>query len=236
MFRSFLYVIIACGFLNSETCIAQTASRTKARYPVRAPGMRGDKAIFENSSFPYHGLGLKVGDPFAVSYKFYPNRKISFALDFGKAASGLYSRYFREQFASYISADTFSSIDASMQYLAHRTKSDFVGEFKVMFHLDARKISPGLQVYLGGGWEWKTTHLEYTYLYHSGSPDPMEPETFGRFQRHRFTMGPQVLAGIEYAYFQIPISAFMELEYFTDILVDPGWKRFEGGIGLRYIF
>ena len=42
--------------------------------------------------------------------------------------------------------------------------------------------------------------------------------------------------GIEYAYFNIPISAFMELEYFTDIQADPGWSRFEGGVGLRYVF
>ena len=49
-------------------------------------------------------------------------------------------------------------------------------------------------------------------------------------------MGPHLVAGIEYAYFQLPISAFLEVEYFTDILADPGWKRFEGGVGLRYIF
>jgi hypothetical protein len=49
-------------------------------------------------------------------------------------------------------------------------------------------------------------------------------------------MGPQVIIGIEYAYFQIPISAFMELEYFMDVQADPGWQRFEGGVGLRYIF
>jgi hypothetical protein len=49
-------------------------------------------------------------------------------------------------------------------------------------------------------------------------------------------MGPQVAVGIEYSYFSIPISAFMELEYFTDIQADPGWTRLEGGVGLRYVF
>ena len=42
--------------------------------------------------------------------------------------------------------------------------------------------------------------------------------------------------GIEYAYFSLPVSAFMELEYFTDMQTDPGYARIEGGVGLRYIF
>jgi hypothetical protein len=49
-------------------------------------------------------------------------------------------------------------------------------------------------------------------------------------------MGPQIVGGIEYAYFQLPLSAFMEVEFFTDVQADPGWQRFEGGVGLRYIF
>jgi hypothetical protein len=171
-----------------------------------------------------------------VTYKFYPNKRFSLALDFGKTASGLYNRYFREKFEVYTAADTFSNAEASLQYLTHKVKSDFIGELKLLFHLDAKKVSPGLQIYVGAGWEWKSTQLQYDYLYNNGDNDPLEPDPFGRFDRSRFTMGPQLVAGIEYAYFQLPISAFMELEYFTDIQADPGWQRFEGGIGLRYIF
>jgi hypothetical protein len=28
----------------------------------------------------------------------------------------------------------------------------------------------------------------------------------------------------------------MEVEFFTDVQADPGWRRFEGGVGLRYVF
>jgi hypothetical protein len=236
------YIIILFCLGQAERGYTQSSTAgnriTKVRYNTskNAVSSKSIVAAFENSSFPHHGLGLKVGDPFSISYKFYPNKKFGFTLDVGKAASGLYSRYFREQFANYAATDTFSNIDASMQYLSHRVKADLVGEFKLMYHVDARKVSPGLQVYIGAGWQWKTTHLRYDYLYNNGDLNPSEPGTFGQFERHRFTMGPQIVTGIEYAYFQIPISAFMEVEYFTDILVDPGWKRFEGGIGLRYIF
>jgi len=42
--------------------------------------------------------------------------------------------------------------------------------------------------------------------------------------------------GFEYSYFSLPISAFIEIEWFTDVLLDPGYQRFQGGVGLRYVF
>jgi hypothetical protein len=44
------------------------------------------------------------------------------------------------------------------------------------------------------------------------------------------------VVGFEYSYFTLPISAFIEIEGFSDALLDPGYKRFQGGVGLRYIF
>jgi len=216
------------------------SSYTRSRHNFSAPRVRGNKAkiicpVFENSKYPYHGLGFKLGDPFALTYKFYPNKRISFALDFGKASSALYNRYFRQKFAEYTASDTLSQ-NASLTYSSHKVKSDLIGEFKLLYHFDAKKISPGLQVYVGAGWEWKNTKLRYDYFYNKDVPGGNSENYLRHFDRNRFTMGPQVVLGIEYAYFQIPISAFMELEYFTDIQADPGWRRFEGGVGLRYIF
>lgn len=241
-----LHIVFFICLFTTGCVFAQRSNHGKSRtkrtnHNFRAPVVRGHKAkiicpIFESSAYPYHGIGLKVGDPFAMTYKFYPNKHFSFALDFGKAASGLYNRYFREKFYTYTEADTFSNAEASLIPITHKVKSDFVGEVKLLYHFDADKVSPGLQVYVGGGWEWKSSQLQYDYTYNDGDSDPTEPDPFGRFERNRFAMGPQVVVGIEYAYFQLPISAFMELEYFADIQADPGWLRFEGGIGLRYIF
>lgn len=236
-----LIVTFAC--LVAFECVnAQRSNRvTKSRYHFSTPKVRGNKAkiicpTFDNSKYPFHGLGFKLGDPFALTYKFYPNKRISFAVDFGKAASGLYNRYFREKFNFYVMADTFPSSESSLTYLTHRVKSDLIGEFKALYHVDAKKISDGLQAYVGVGWEWKRTQLKYDYVYNQGNNDPLMEDRFGSFDRNRVTMGPEFVIGIEYAYFQIPISAFMEVEYFTDVQADPGWRRFEGGVGLRYIF
>jgi hypothetical protein len=58
----------------------------------------------------------------------------------------------------------------------------------------------------------------------------------GNFAEHRFTFGPVAIVGFEYSYFTLPVSAFIEVEWFTDALLDPGYNRFQGGVGLRYIF
>jgi hypothetical protein len=183
------------------------------------------------STFPHHGLGIKLGDPIAVTYKFYLSRELSFGVDFGKVSSSLYNRYYRDKFSEYIDPDTFRTSTASVDYLSHKAKSDLVGEVKVLYHTVLSNLSQNLQFYIGGGWQWKDTRLDYTYQYNNTSA-----ETFGTFSRRRLTMGPQMIAGFEYGDFEIPVAAFLEIEYYKDLQIDPGIHRFEGGVGLRYIF
>lgn len=230
-------LLVLLSLVSLQCVHAQRSKVTKSRNHYSIPKVRGSKAkivcpVFVNSKYPFHALGIKIGDPFAITYKFYPQKRWSFALDFGKAASGLYRDYFREKFGEYLAADTMAA-ESSMSYISHRVMSDFVVEAKLVYQIDASRISNGLQFYLGGGWEWKNTELTYDYEYNASS-QPADP--FGSFDRTRIAMGPQIVAGIEYAYFSIPVAAFMEVEYFTDIQADPGWTRFEGGVGLRYVF
>ncbi|PZR31854.1 MAG: hypothetical protein DI538_20405 [Azospira oryzae] len=186
--------------------------------------------IFDESKFPYQGIGVKMGDPFALTYKYYPSKHWSFAADGGKAASGLYNKYYRNAFNGYM-PDSLSG-KQEIKYLAHKATSDWFIEAKFLYQWDASKISKGLQFYLGAGWQWRNTTLRYDYLYENG---PFENQ-FGKFTEKRFTYGPVVAAGLEYSYFSIPISAFIEVEWFTDVLLDPGYQRFQGGVGLRYVF
>ncbi len=202
------------------------------------PRVGGNKAriicpIFLESKYPYQGIGIKLGDPFAIAYKFYANKNFSFAVDAGKAASGLYNKYYRAAFPSYL-PDTLST-DQSITYLAHTAVVDWFVETKFLYQWDAEKISKGLQLYAGIGWQWRNTELEYDYNFNDRSNN-QDDGKFGKFTETRFTYGPVVLVGFEYSYFSLPISAFIEVEVFTDTLIDPGYQRFQGGVGLRYVF
>src|SRR5579871_4738159 len=147
----------------TEICVAQVKKSVRsAGYSV--PHVGHNKArivcpIFQESQYPYQGIGFKVGDPFALTYKFYPTKHWSFALDAGKAASGLYNSYYRGLFNSYAAAKSDSlSVNkvthqtASVGYYAHRVTTDWFLETKFLYQWDAQKLSKGLMLYAGLGW------------------------------------------------------------------------------------
>lgn len=235
------FVVISIGaFAQKRNGSKSTYSRD--RFNHNAARVKGAKAktvcpIFEPSKYPYHGFGVKLGDPFAFTYKFYPNKNFALVADLGKVASGLYNTYYRSAFDEYVQSDTLSE-NASITLITHDVKADNIGELKLLYQLDASRISPGLQFYIGAGWEWKRTRLQYDFFYdQQPSIEDPDPETsLNKFEVTRFTQGPQGIVGIEYSYFNFPLSAFMELEYFVDAQLDPGARRVEGGVGLRYVF
>jgi hypothetical protein len=219
----------------------------------RVPRVTRNKAIimcpiFEESKYPYQGIGFKLGDPFALTYKFYPSKHWAFAVDAGKAASGLYSNYYRGLFGLFkqdVIRDVLSKdqlIDTvgnkqTVQYFTHTISGDWFLEAKFLYQWDAEKISKGLQLYVGAGWQWRNTTLNYEYRYENGTTiSPLYENKFGKISENRFTYGPVVLVGFEYSYFSLPVSAFIEIEMFTDAFIDPGYQRFQGGVGLRYVF
>lgn len=236
-----LTILLLC-LSGSQFVLAQKSSgrTTKSNYTknvhnFRAPRVGHSKAkiicpIFENSKYPYQGVGFKVGDPFSFSYKLYPVKHYAFVVDVGSPSSSLYSRLFREEFT--LKTDELTPGLEGVEYLSHEIKTDFVLDAKVLYQLDADKLSKGLQVYGGLGWELRRTSIEYDYFYET-APNFNEP---GTLNTKRLTQGVQAAVGIEYAYFQLPISAFIEMEYYVDMVQQPGWTQLQGGIGLRYVF
>jgi hypothetical protein len=91
--------------LGTTVCFSQMKKSVKSTgYRVHQVSRSKAKImcpIFENSQYPYQGIGVKLGDPFALTYKYYPSKHWAFALDGGKAASGLYNKYYRGLFNTY---------------------------------------------------------------------------------------------------------------------------------------
>ena len=228
---------IAIGILLTLPGFGQVKKSVRSA-KFKVPVVNAHKArivcpIFEESQYPYQAVGFKLGDPVALTYKFYPSKHWAFAADGGKAASGLYNRYYRNLFSGYI-PDTLGG-QQTIKYLTHTAKMDWFAEAKFLYQWDAEKISKGLQMYAGAGWQWRSTTIQYDYLYEH-DPRSVADSKFGKFKESRFTYGPVAVVGFEYAYFQLPLSAFIEMEWFTDMLLDPGYSRFQGGVGLRYVF
>jgi len=209
---------------------------TKYKYSSSMRKMNGKGGalcpVLEPSVYPLHGIGAKLGDPTTLTYKFYATKNIAVAFDGGFTASTLYTRYYRSKFDDYASLIPFDPDTQELNYLGQNISRDLFSEVKVLYSMDAREIAKGLRVYTGLGWQWRNTNLNYGYLI----IDNNLGNEINSIQVKRTTNGPSVTLGIEYAYFEMPIAAFMEMQVFYDTIIDPGWVRPQGGVGLRFIF
>ena len=88
-----LMFLIVAGLGMTQSGYAQSNRRPKSKFS-HAANSRPNKSsivcpIFNESRYPYQGIGIKLGDPFALTYKFYASRSLALSLDVGKTASGL---------------------------------------------------------------------------------------------------------------------------------------------------
>lgn len=229
---AFFALLLCC---DQALCQSKTYSRNRS---LSANRSRPNKAsvvcpIFDERAYPYQGIGIKLGDPFALTYKFYATRNLAIALDAGKTASGLYTKYYNNAFATYV-PDTLTA-NQSMQHLSHKVTKDIFLEGKALYQWDVESLSKGLQFYAGAGWQWRNATIIYDYIVEDNTSGGTV-SSLGQMTQQRFTYGPVGVLGFEYAYFSIPISAFIEVEWFYDVALDPGYTRFQGGVGLRYVF
>jgi len=198
----------------------------KRRYSAKMPKNRKMKIIcpvFIPNEYPYQGVGIKVGDPFAFTYKLYLSKYFSMGVDIGVGASFLYKKFYQSNFVNFEGLDT-------LNYLGHSVKKDFDGQFRFMIHNPIESIQ-GLDWYIGGGYQFKNTEVLYRYN------DPangfaMEQET----RKSQFFYGPDAFLGVEYSNFQIPVSIFAEANMFFIIEANGLGPRFQAVAGIRYIF
>ena len=187
--------------------------------------------IFYVSEYPYQGIGFKVGDPTAITYKFYASEKFAVGLDFGRAASGLYKDLHKDRFNN-------DPVYMDSIYISHRVLNQNVFTAQIFYYKEGPKSVKGLDLYFGIGWQIQFADVQYEYLYRNETV-PGGAILNGEDSPVTFSfrpMGPVITLGLEYAYFNIPVTAFLEGGLFSGMEEAQNWLRFQGGIGLRYVF
>lgn len=181
--------------------------------------------IFIPSEYPYQGIGFKAGDPFALTYKLYATKWLAFSIDGGIGAYGLYKKEYAELFNTLPESDT-------LEYFNHQVDKDTYVAAKVSFYGEGPRFLRGLDYYVSIGWQFRYVDILYGY-----NEEISQTETlFGSFNKQLDYNGPEVGFGLEFAYFEIPVSAFMEINWMYNIVHNPGFLKFQGGIGMRYVF
>lgn len=181
--------------------------------------------VFEPSEYPYQGIGFRAGDPFALTYKLYATKWLAFSIDGGISAYGLYKDRYKELYVNSPQAD-------SLTYLNHQVQKDVSFSGKVSFYQEGPKFMKGLDIYAGFGWQMRFAEILYGHNEDLGNGI----NEFGTSTSQYDYMGPEVHLGLEYAYFDLPMSAFLEANVFYDITYQPTFIKFQFGIGIRYIF
>ena len=181
---------------------------------------------FVASEYPYQGIGIKMGDPFALTYKLYATETFAVSIDYGLAAHGLYKQRYTDLFTTIPGSDTIS-------YVNHEVKQDTHLSAKLSIYNFGPKISDKLDYYITLGWQFRYVQI----LYGFNETVSVTEELYRTRTETLDYNGPEAGLGVEYSYFSIPLSAFVEVNWMYDMThPEPMSIRFQGGVGLRYIF
>jgi hypothetical protein len=173
------------------------------------------------------GAGIRLGEPISLTYKDFIEDYLSYEVMLGGGGVNG-SDYYQKDFESNPPA-------SNAFYLGHSSSRGVSLNFRMALHEDITDVFEITQGYLlgyaGAGVQLRTTNVDYSYVLNSSNPNqPVLTE-----ERTNFDFGPEAFAGAEYYFDETPISVFVEIGMFLE-LIDRINIKGQGGIGVRYLF
>ncbi|MFN3999642.1 hypothetical protein [Algoriphagus sp.] len=172
------------------------------------------------------GVGIRLGEPLSLTYKDFIEDYLSFEIMLGGAGVNG-SDYYRKAFEK--NPPTSNSF-----YQTHSASRGVSVNFRMALHediTDVFEITQGsLLGYGGAGVQLRTTNVKYSYFQNT----PSNPSIL-REERTNLDIGPEIFAGAEYYFDNTPISVFVEVGMFLELIDRINFKG-QGGIGIRYLF
>jgi hypothetical protein len=173
------------------------------------------------------GIGLRLGEPLSITYKKFLDDNIAIEGMFGAAGANS-AQYYQRSFEN-------NRPSANAFYASHSTSNILSFNLRGAYHEDITddlNIDQGYILgYFGVGAQLRTAQVDYAFTDSSINPNAVFRET-----RSNIDFGPEVFGGAEYYFDELPMSVFAELGLFMELLDRFGHLRFQGGIGVRYIF
>jgi len=174
-----------------------------------------------------HQLGVRIGDPYGITYKTSVKDKFSFEAILGRGSPNS-NQYYKRTFEN-------NRPVSSAQYSRHEVSGAFSlharGIYEESFSDDFNISEGDLTVYAGLGLQFRSVNIDYSYTTPNAIPDtPKVKES-----RTNIDLGPEVFVGTAYYFEDLPISVFLEAGFMTEI-VDRLHLKAQGAIGARYLF
>lgn len=174
-----------------------------------------------------HQLGIKLGDPYGITYKTPINGKFSFEGVVGRGSRNS-RQYYRRTFEN-------DRPVSSARYSNHQVSGAFSlqarGLYEESFSEDFNISEGELTVYAGLGLQFRSVNIDYFY----NTPNATENATELIESRSNIDFGPEILIGSTYYFENLPIATFVELGFLTEI-ADRLHLKGQVAIGVRYLF
>lgn len=174
-----------------------------------------------------HHLGIRIGEPLALTYKTYISEQISLEGMVGRAGANS-GQYYRRVFEN-------NRPSPGALYGSHSASGGFSLNFRGAYNEDISSefdIAQGvLFAYGGAGVQIRSVGVNYVYY------NDVNTMTLPQYEkRGNVDFGAEGFIGSEYFFDDLPMSVFAEVGLFLEILDRPGHVRLQGGIGARYLF
>ncbi len=174
------------------------------------------------------GAGIRLGEPFSITYKDFLDDYLSFEVMVGGGSVNGKDYYLRSFENNLPASDAF--------YLSHSASRGVALNFRMALNEDITdmfEITEGyLLGYAGVGGQLRTTQVNYSY-FRQNNPSSSFASLSER--RTNIDIGPEVFGGAEYYFDEAPISIFAEVGIFLELIDRINFKG-QGGIGIRYLF
>lgn len=173
------------------------------------------------------GIGIRLGEPLSITMKKFVDDHFAIEGMFG-GAGAFNARYYQRSFEN-------NRPSSNSFYAGHSTRSILSFNLRGIYHEDITDffgIDLGYLLGYGGlGAQLRSTQVDYSY-----TDPPRNPNALFRETRTNLDFGPEIFGGAEYYFDDLPLSVFIEAGLFMELLDRFGHLRFQGGVGVRYIF
>jgi hypothetical protein len=179
------------------------------------------------------GVGVRLGDPTGLTLKKYARGK-ALEINFGRTGFRYKDDWYDKRFHKWF--DRRGYVYQDVDYNGYRGGAPLSIQLHFLRQkgIDKRAVSglSGLEWYYGVGAQVQFDNYRYDYRYKvNGNWVYVEDErVFG------FDLGVDVPIGLEYTFRETPITLFIDLSLYMELVDDPFFLWLQGGLGARYRF
>jgi uncharacterized protein YraI len=212
---------------NSSRNTSSNSNKNKSNTSSSRSKNSGSSAAYK------WGIGLRLGEPAGISIKKYNSGNTAWEVNLGRASRWGH-HYDKDDFYKY------SRFSNTNNYYYSGYAPGFTTALQVRY-MWSKPINgaEGLSFYYGGGLQARFTPVTYRYYYYDGSFENDWWKDSRYYREDRVTdidLGLDGVLGLEYMMKDLPLSFFLDVNLFVEIVDTPFIIYPQGGAGVRYNF